>query len=168
MNMVLFAETNTPRLQWRWSEGASAMTQSDFGNPLTTTTYTLCLYDEAGGSAVFKTGATIPAAGTCGTKPCWRAQSTTGWTYRDPAASKDGIKTITLKGGTAGKPLIKITGAGANLLQPSAFSGSELFDEDPAVIVQLLRGDAETCWSSTFNVSGTKRNDASEFKAVDP
>jgi hypothetical protein len=167
-NMVLFAGTKTPRLQWRWSEGASAMMQSDFGNPLTTTAYTLCLYDEAGGSAVFKTGATIPAAGTCGTKPCWRAQSTTGWTYRDPAARNDGIKTVTLKGGIAGKPLIKITGAGANLLQPSAFSGSEFFDEDPAVIVQLLRSDEETCWSSTFNVSGTKRNDAAEFKAVGP
>jgi hypothetical protein len=166
--MVLFAETNTPRLQWHWSEGASAVMQSDFGNPLATTAYTLCLYDEVGGSAVFKTGATIPAAGTCGAKPCWRALSTTGWTYRDPAARNDGIKTVTLKGGSAGTPRIKMTGAGANLLQPSAFSGSMFFDEDTAVIVQLLRSDAGTCWSSTFSVSGTKRNDPAEFKALGP
>jgi len=167
-NGVLFTETKTPRLQWRWSKGASAMMQSDFGNPLTATSYTLCLYDEVGGSAVFKTGATIPAAGTCGTKPCWRQQSTTGWTYRDPTGSNDGIKTVALKGGVAGKPLIKITGAGANLLQPSAFSGSQLFDQDTAVIVQLLRSDDETCWSSTFNVSGTKQNTVKGFRAVDP
>jgi hypothetical protein len=166
-NMVFF-ETNTPRLQWRWGKGASAMMQSAFGNPLTTTAYTLCLYDEVGGSAVFKTGATIPAAGTCGTNPCWRAQSTTGWTFRDPAAKNDGIKTVMLKGGAAGSPRIKIIGAGANLLQPSPFNGSKLFDEDTAVIVQLLRSDDGTCWSSTFNVSGTKRNDAAEFKAVGP
>jgi hypothetical protein len=111
---------------------------------------------------------TTRSAGTCGTKPCWRAQSTTGWIYRDPAARNDGIKTVTLKGGIAGTPLIKMTGAGASLLQPSAFSGSMLFDQDTAVVVQLLRSDDGTCWSSTFNVSETKRNDAAEFKAVGP
>ena len=84
------------------------------------------------------------------------------------SGSNDGIKTMVLKGGAAGKPVITIGGAGANLILPSAFSGNQLFAEDTAVIVQLLRSDDETCWSSTFDVSGTKRNDAEEFKAVNP
>ena len=103
-NMVRFAETKTSRLQWRWSEGASAMIQSDFGNPLTTTAYTLCLYDEAGGSAVFKRVRRF--------RPRARAAQTVlagavhyRLTLRDSAASNDGIKTVTLKGGIAGKPL---------------------------------------------------------------
>jgi hypothetical protein len=167
-NMVLLAETKMPRLRWRWRKGASMMVQSDFGNPTTTTGYTLCLYDEIGGMATFKTGATIPAAATCGSKSCWRALSTTGWSYRDMAGGNDGIKSVVMKGGMAGKPLIKIAGAGANLLLPSDFSANQLFDQDTQVIVQLFRSDDETCWGSTFDISGTKRNDAVEFKAVTP
>jgi len=165
---VLVGGMTAPRLQWRWGEGATGMAQSDFGNPLTTTTYTLCVYDEVGGSAVFKTGATIPAARTCGIKPCWRAQSTTGWTYKDPAGSSDGINTVMLKGGIAGKPRIRISGGGAHLLQPAPFSGSALFAQDPSVIVQLFRSDDAACWSSTFSVSATKRNSATELKAIAP
>src|SRR5262249_22814360 len=51
-----------------WTHGA-ATSQSDFGDPVTTTSYAVCLYDAP--SSLFL-GLRVPAGGMCGAAPCWK------------------------------------------------------------------------------------------------
>src|SRR5262249_3285066 len=54
-------------LVWKWRLAGAA---SDFGDPLTSDDYALCLYDGADALAL-RTDA--PAGATCGAASCWRA-----------------------------------------------------------------------------------------------
>ncbi len=66
-------------LLWKWTRGA-ATAAADFGDPLTSTSYGLCLYD---GTGVLLADAAAPAGGACaGGRPCWRA-SRSGFRYVD-------------------------------------------------------------------------------------
>jgi hypothetical protein len=47
-------------------------------------------------------------------------------------------------------------------------SGTQFFDQDTAVIVQLYSSSPANCWSSSFDTSSTKKNDGQEFKATTP
>lgn len=168
---VLFKGSTDPaeqRLSWRWRRGTTALAQGDFGDPVTSTSYRLCVYDQAGGTPVFKMGATVTPGGTCGTKPCWKALSDKGWAYKNAGGNGDGIRKVMLKGGDAGKPQIQVHGKGGDLSLPVPVSGTALFDQDPAVIVELHRTDAPVCWSSTFDTTSTKKNDGVQFRAVTP
>src|SRR5262245_59796861 len=55
-------------LRWSWTHGA-ATSQSDFGDPVTTTSYAVCLYDAPSGLFL---GLRVPAGGMCGAAPCWK------------------------------------------------------------------------------------------------
>jgi hypothetical protein len=73
------------------------------------TRYDICIYNQAN---ALVTGMTVDRAGqTCGTKPCWKAQHTTGYRYADKTAAADGISSITAKSGVAGKGSVKLKGA---------------------------------------------------------
>ena len=114
------------------------LAQGDFGDPVNgTTTYTLCVYDQAAGLSVFKMGVTVARGGVCGTTLCWKAVSDKGWSYKNRSGSVDGITKAQLKGGAAGKPQVQVQAKGASLPMPAPVSGTEFFDQDPAVIVQL-------------------------------
>jgi hypothetical protein len=104
----------------------------------------------------------------CGAKPCWQAVSNKGWTYRNKAGNGDGITKARLKGGAAGKPQVQVQAKGTNLPMPAPVSGTEFFDQDPAVIVQLHSSSPVNCWSSTFDDQSTKKNDGVQFKATTP
>jgi hypothetical protein len=58
--------------------------RAEFGDPLTTDAYTLCLYDGTGLLA----GLTADAGGSCTGKPCWRSR-TNGF----PVVRRIGTKT---------------------------------------------------------------------------
>jgi hypothetical protein len=169
---VLLTDNPNPSKQkfsWKWSKGTAQLVQADFGDPVNgSTSYLLCVYDESGGSPVLKLGPTIFGGGTCGKKPCWKAVSDKGWAYKNKGGNPDGMTMVTLKGGAAGKPLIKVTGQGSNLVLPAPVSGTKFFNQDTAVIVQVSRTDTATCWSSTFSATGTKTNNGTQFKAVSP
>jgi hypothetical protein len=74
----------------------------------------------------------------------------------------------TLKGGVAGKPQVKVRAQGASLQFPATISGTQFFEQDPSVIVQLHSSDPVHCWSSSFAPSSTKKNDGMQFKATAP
>ena len=157
-----------PKLSWNWGKGVTAASLGDFGSPITSgTSYRLCVYDESGGSPIFKMGVTIPTGGMCGSTACWKTLGASGWSYKDKARTSGGIKGIAMKGGAFGKPLIKLTGGGLNLPLPTPVSGIRFFEQDTAVIVQLFRNDAENCWSSTFDIPA-RRNDGGQFVATKP
>ncbi len=126
------------QLRWSWSKGA-ATTLADFGDPLTSDTYFLCVYDDTGLRATFE----IPPGGLCDGKPCWQQRSS-GFRYRSKAGSPHGITQLTLKTGVDGKAQIQARGRGALLPLPSLPSLTGSLD------VQIRNGTSALCWGAMF------------------
>jgi photosystem II stability/assembly factor-like uncharacterized protein len=105
-------------LVWKWLKG-EAVSVGDFGDPLTTDTYSLCIYDESVAPPLLLLGATAPAGGTCGKKPCWKVSGKTGFKYKDGQRTADGFDTITLKAGAAGKAQTVVTLKGISFAIPT-------------------------------------------------
>src|SRR5262245_44456054 len=136
---------------WKWAGQITA--KSDYGNPVTTDDYALCLYDA--GNLV--ASATADAGGTCGTKPCW-AEKPTSFAYKDKDATPTGTQSISLKEGlVAGKAKIIFRGKGGPLVMPApgSFSGP--------IAVRLHRSGAATCWGADFSAPFLKQ-DAAQLK----
>ena len=136
------------QLQWKWSKG-SVTTKAEFGTPLTTTNYQLCIYD---GTASLIFGATIPAGGSCGAsnpKPCWKNKPK-GFDYKDKDLTPDGVNQLKLQEGlVAGKAQIQLTGKGALLDDPTLpFS--------QPVTVQLHNAESGLCWEAVYSFPASK------------
>jgi Tol biopolymer transport system component len=162
-------DTTKRKFSWKWFKGTVQLVQTDFGDPVNgSTSYKLCVYDETASSPVFKMGATVAPGGMCGTKQCWKGVADKGWAYKNKGGNGDGITKAQLKGGAPGKPQVRVQAKGTSLPMPAPISGTEFFDQDPAVIVQLYSSSPAKCWSSTFDMLSTKKNDGVQFKAVTP
>ncbi len=148
------------QLKWNWQKGAEVL-QADLGDPLATTAYALCVYDGVDGTPELVAEALVDP------NPGWKSKDPKGWQYKDKTGAEDGIVKVTLKTGPAEKSKLQLQGKGASLPLPAPVDASEFFDQDPAVTVQLVN-DEGTCWTSTFFVSGTKKNDPGQFKAKAP
>ncbi|MFM7142524.1 MAG: M60 family metallopeptidase, partial [Alphaproteobacteria bacterium] len=79
------------RLTWTWDKGTATL--AEFGAPDATGTTTICAYDDRG----LVESAIVPPAGTCGTKPCWKA-SKSNYSYADKAGTRDGVVKLKLAG----------------------------------------------------------------------
>jgi cysteine-rich repeat protein len=144
------------RLLWKWVNGA-VMPRADFGDPSSTTSYQLCVYDETGGTPRLVLGTAAPAGGTCRGRPCWRATST-GFKYADPELTPDGLFRILLREGLVpGKGKILVKGRGPNLGLPAL-----PLAQDPAVTVQLKSSDGP-CWEARY-AAPALRNTQAQFK----
>ena len=134
-------------LTWKWLKG-STTTVAEFGDPLTTDGYFLCVYD----AGVRTSAITLPPGGTCATKPCWKSKST-GFGYKDKDRTPDGALSATLKAGAAEKAVVKVTAKGANLPTPntSSFTGP--------VVVQLQRADGAICFEADYSAPFKKNVD---------
>jgi hypothetical protein len=143
------------KLVWKWAKGETTAIE-DFGDPLGTTIYTLCIYDESAGTPTLALTAVVPAGGTCDGKPCWSVIGK-GFKYKDPTAANDGIKGVLLKFGASGKAKIVVKGKGDNLDTPVL-----PLAQDPQVVVQL-KNDAGVCWEARYSAPVTA-NDAGQFK----
>jgi endoglycosylceramidase len=143
------------RLTWSWVKGA-ATAVADFGDPTTTTSYRLCVYDETAAvpGLVLSTG--IAAGGTCDGKPCWRA-TRTGFRYRDPGAAAEGVRQVVLKAGAAGRSTVQARGKGGALALPGL-----PFAQSPKLTVQL-RSSTGPCWEAAYS-SPARRNRVGQFK----
>lgn len=156
-------------MTWKWAKGIEALTQGSFGDPVNGTTgYRICLYDEISGTPTHLMGLSVAPGGTCATMPCWKPLADKGWLYKYAATNPYGVSKLTVKGGLAGKPVVKLLARSVQLAVPTPFSASQLFAENDEVIVQLSRDDASACWESRFAVSGTKANTVLSFKARAP
>jgi hypothetical protein len=121
-------------VRWIWSRG-EATAAGDFGDPTTSTSFALCLYDDAG---TLLYGSLIEAGGTCGTKPCWKALGTppgsAGFKYKSKTREPHGIAKLTLKPGDAGKAKIVAKG-GHELLYAGSAGAPELPLSLPATML---------------------------------
>ncbi len=151
----LLVKDKTPdkadRLTWKWVKG-DATFKPEFGAPLGSTDYTLCIYDQSAASQPI-VRASIPAAGTCAGKPCWK-ETAKGFKYKDKELDPDGIQLALLKSGPSGKAKIIVKGKGANVPLPA-------LPLTPTVTVQLKNADA--CWQAEYGTA--TKNDAEQFKA---
>ena len=152
------------KLVWKWLKGPAAG-QADFGNPSSTAAYDLCIY--GGPSAALVMEASVPAGGTCGGKPCWKAIGAKGYKYRDKSKANDGIFKILLKGSGAGKSTVLVKGKDANLDMPGVPLDVAL-DPDFDVTVQLRNSDNANCWESVFRPGSVKKSSGDKFKAKTP
>jgi hypothetical protein len=136
------------QLQWKWSKG-SVTTKAEFGTPLTTTSYQLCIYD---GASALIFDATIPAGGLCGAsnpKPCWKDKPK-GFDYKDKDLTPDGVNQLKLREGlVAGKAQIQLKAKGALLDDPALPFGQP-------VTVQLHNAESGLCWEAVYSFPAGK------------
>jgi hypothetical protein len=141
-------------LTWEWWRG-SATVKEEFGNPLSTTPYDLCVYDENAGTPALVMSAHIAANATCGSKGCW-ASTSTGFKYTDKKQQNGPMNSLVLKSGTDARAKITLKGKGTKLGIPAL-----PLHEQNTVTVQLSNG--LTCWQARY--SDSTRNDTFEFNA---
>ncbi len=136
-------------LQWKWTNGA-ATAKADFGDPIGPVGgYTVCIYDGIGGTPTLIHQASIPSGGVCSGKPCWK-ESGTGFKYKSKT-NPDGIQSVGLKAGAAGKASITIKGKGTPLAMPTL-----PLMQNATVTVQLLGGAGNVCWGASFSAPAGK------------
>ena len=141
------------QLTWKWGSGTTTA-KADFGNPLSTTTYRLCVYDVAGGAPGLRMSAAAPAAAVCRGKPCWR-QRATGFKYTNRTLSPDGLLKVVLKAGGPGAAKIVVKGKGVHLALPA-------LPVSPPVTIQLQATNG-ICWDAVF--STVLANNSATFRA---
>jgi hypothetical protein len=139
------------RLTWKWA--GEITPKADYGDPVTTDDYALCLYD----AGALVGSVTADAGGTCGTRPCW-IEKPTSFVYKDKDLTPTGAQSITLKEGlVAGKAKITVKGKGGPLVMPApdSFTGP--------LAVRLHRSGDTTCWGADFSPPFLKQ-DATQLK----
>jgi streptogramin lyase len=142
-------------LTWKWLKG-EATDVADFGDPLNTTSYALCIYDAAGGAPALIASVVAPEGGSCAGKPCWKttgAKVLKGYQYK----SGGSLLKIVLTSGDIGKAKITVANAASNLLLPAS-----PLHQDPQVTVQLVNSDG-FCWDADYSAPAVK-NDTKRFK----
>jgi cysteine-rich repeat protein len=143
---VKTSDTTKNQLQWNWSKGA-ATAKGEFGNPLGTETYYLCVYDA--GALVSTTR--IEAGGLCAGTPCWK-ESSKGFQFKDKELTPDGAQQLKLMAGEAGKAQAQFKGRGVNLELPSLSGLTGPID------VRLKQASNLVCWGATFDAPFTKQS----------
>jgi len=141
------------QLTWKWLKGAMT-SKAEFGDPLASDDYALCIYDTTGLLASMA----APAGGTCASKPCW-ADTSTGFRYKDADVTPDGLARILLKEGLEdGKAKVLVRGKGVNLPMP------DLSQLQSPITVQLRRANGSMCWGAVYSFPPASKNDAVTFK----
>ena len=147
------------RLTWLWLRGDAPL--AEFGNPLASTAYAVCLYDETALVAGLALDVRVaPGAGWHGVGDL----PVRGWSFRDSTLAQNGAQKLLVKGGKPGKDALLFKGRGANLSLPAAASASQLFHQQDDVTVQLV-SDTGACWGAVYQPSEVTRNDAASYAA---
>ena len=150
------------QLVWRWTRG-DAVALAELGDPVGgATSFALCLYDTAGGTpSLAHEPIVIPGGGTCRGKPCWKALGSSGVKRSDRDRGPDGVESLLLRAGPAGKSSIVLVARGASLAPPPL-----PFAQGPAVTVQLRSSDG-ACFGAAY-ASPARANDAAQFRDQTP
>ena len=125
-------------VDYKWVQGA-ATEEFELGDPTTTTTYTLCIFDGAG---TLRMSASVPPGGQCGDVPCWTAKAK-GFAYRDELGQAAGIGTVRLLPSASAKSSVHVRGKGANLPLP-------VLPLAGPVKVQVINDATGVCFASDF------------------
>lgn len=164
--------TASQRLSFNWA-GDQTTQIHDLGDPVNATTqYALCVYDQADGRPTLKLSINAPPGGLCGAAaiPCWRQVGTPGapkgFSYDDPQATSDGVKSLLLRGirvGSGARARLRLIARGINLTLPEPAANDRYFEQNTGVTVQVVHSDGY-CWEVTY--TNARRNDAISYQAV--
>jgi hypothetical protein len=138
-------------LVWKWVAGA-ATTKAEFGDPLATDDFAVCVYDDG----ELLASVTADHGGLCHGKPCWKAK-TKSFSYADKDGTPTGMRKLVLTEGVDGKAKITVNAKGFPLRLPDLGSLAGPVD------IQLQRSGGSPCFGSTFSAP-FKRSDATGFK----
>jgi hypothetical protein len=153
------ADDTKDKLKWKLASG-DAFDQTRLGDPLTTRTYALCVYDETASTPALVAALEIsPGA-------AWLDKSPKGLRYKDKLATEDGVVKAAFKTGTAGKTKVQLVAKGVNLPMPAPLSATQFFDQDTAVTVQMVNDETAACWTKSYATAS--KNDGDDFKAKAP
>lgn len=146
-------------LTWKW-KGGDGVTLADLGTPIPPSGGAdFCIYDESGPtpSLLFRGRA---RGGFCNGPTCWQALGGKGYKYRNLAAD-DGLVTMTMKSGTAGRASATVAGKGPNLTSRADGLTAPPFG---LPLRAQLQADA-ICFDAAFTASGVSKNAGGLFKA---
>ena len=139
------------RIGWKWLKGA-ATAKGEFGDPIHTTDYELCVYD---GYGHLVARGCAPAGGTCQGRPCWK-ETSTGYAFRkrdlSPLRSSLSFK---LSAGADGKGKVVTKGKGP------VFNMPQMPMRMP-ITAQLINSEG-TCWETEF-FPPAQANQVGDFK----
>lgn len=148
-------------LTWKWTKG-STTAFAELGDPTTDDAYAFCLYDgtSPGGALLLQSRA--PAAGLCGTKPCWQQVGSStnpkGFKYTDKEQTPDGLKKLQVLAGEAPKAKAIVSGKGESL---GGAAGVPALPLPLPLVAQLQTADG--CWEVTYGAA--QLNGPTTFKA---
>ncbi len=149
--LILKDKGSNDSLTWKWSKGPEVLA-AGFGDPTDGDDYTLCLYDETGGSATIILSSTAPADPIA-----WVNKGDKGFQYKKKDLEPDGIRVVKLKAGMVGKAKITLKAKGANL------AISNLGFGPAATITAQLRNSSGACFGAIYQAPFLK-NDANQFR----
>jgi parallel beta-helix repeat protein len=138
------------RLAWVWRSGGP-LVAGEFGDPTTTTSFALCLYDREGGQPNLVFRADAPATPGCAERTCW-ASTDAGYSYRGPSDGSSGATRVELRATTG---TLKFLARGTGL--PS-FSLPRT-----APLTAQMQSSAGGCWGA--NYAAPRRNSAKKLRA---
>ena len=133
------ANDGKDQILWKWIKGA-ATTKPEFGTPLTTEDYTLCVYN----NGALAGSATAEAGGLCGTSQCW-ADQPEGYLFKDKEMNPFGAAKVQLRAGGDGSAKILFRAKGVDVDMPPVASINGPID------VQLIKSSGVVCWSATYS-----------------
>lgn len=136
-------------LTWKWSKGA-ATSLADFGDPLASTTYAVCVYDEIDGHPTLVMDVVAPAGSG------W-SKTATGFKYANKTPTGNQPQNVTLHTTAAGKATIIVNGKGDGLPLPAL-----PLEQTPKVVVQM-QNTAGGCWEADYSLA--TKNTSAQFKA---
>ena len=143
-------------IQWKWASGA-ATGAGDFGDPVASDAYRLCIYEGPTPNATLRTDVRFAPGGVCDGKPCWKAlgkpAGTKGYQYKSKTRGS-----LALKPGIDGKAQIKLAAKGTAAILPPLPLGSF------PLRVQL--DGAGNCWETTFDAA--TKNESTKLQAKGP
>ena len=142
------------RVAWQWREG-QATTVSDFGDPVHSTAYALCIY--AGTSAASVVELRIPPSSAH-----WTSTSN-GVTYKDVSGAADGVWRGALRASDVDRARAALRARGPQVPLPDLSNGLSL-----PVVVQLQNAETPTCLESLFDSADVVQNDPGTFEARTP
>jgi len=150
------------RVIWKWLKG-EATTLAELGDPLTRTSFALCVYEPGGLASTLLLEAAVHGGGSCGGQPCWKALPT-GYRYVEKKGLYGGVAKIVLAEGSDGAAKVIVKAKGRRIAEALGMPSPLGLPTSPPVTVQLVASNG-TCFSATYD-AGITLNTFEAFQAT--
>jgi hypothetical protein len=131
-------------LTWRMRH-IEATTSGDLGDPTTTDSFALCLYEKADGVAALVDEWDASGGALCGSESCWET-SASSVSYRDLKLQRGSILSLKVRASETGKASVKARLSGPALAPPLL-----PLDLTAPVRLQLVNPNTGVCWEGVHD-----------------